>query len=64
MLFDLNSDSFEKNNIYDKKLTVGTKLFKEMHLIVKEAEKISFKRKSAIIDEKLKEHLRALGYIK
>lgn len=64
ILFNLNSDPFERDNIYDKELKIGTKLFKEMHLLFKETEKRSFKPKSIVLDEKLNEHLRSLGYIK
>lgn len=64
MLFDLERDPRERNNIYDEKKQVGRELFKKIDILVKRAEERSFKPQKAIADEKLKEWLRTLGYIK
>ena len=62
LLFNLVSDPYEMNNIYDEEVQIGTKLFKMIDLIVSQAER--FKPQHTIIDERMKEQLRSLGYIK
>jgi len=64
MLFDLEKDQEERKNIYDEDSQPAAILFKKMDSIVKRAEEKAFKPQKIVLDEKLRERMRSLGYIK
>ena len=64
MLFDLKNDHKERNNIYDKQEQVGKELIRKIDILVKRLKEKSFAPHDAISNEKLKEWMRSLGYIK
>ncbi len=63
MLFDLDNDPEERNNIYDKEKKVAEKLFKKMDRIVEQAEQKQFRPQPTMIYQKFKKRLKSLGYI-
>jgi arylsulfatase A-like enzyme len=64
MVFDLEADPQEQDNIYEQEKEISNDLFAQMESAVKEAEKLSFRPRQTIVDEKLKELLKSLGYLK
>jgi arylsulfatase A-like enzyme len=64
MVFDLEADPQEQNNIYIREKETVDDLFIKMESAIKEAEKSSFRTKQIMVDEKLKEWLKSLGYLK
>lgn len=64
MLFDLRKDPGEKNNIYEEHSQIARGLFNKLDMIVKRAKERNFKPGKALLDERQKEWLRTLGYIK
>lgn len=64
MLFDLDTDPFERKNIYEEEKELGDEFFNKIISLVREAVEKSFEPETLVMDEKLKEKLRSLGYIK
>jgi len=64
MLFDLDTDPFERKNIYEEEKELGDEFFNKIISLVREAVEKSFEPETVVMDEKLKEKLRSLGYIK
>jgi len=62
--FDLTRDPDEKNNLYKKEGFPGETLFKKLKNTADNARKKSFQTRNTSLDEKQKEQLRSLGYIK
>lgn len=61
-LYDLKQDSIERKNIADKKSVLVNQIIQQINEIYSKAKKRKISRPE--IDEKLKEQLKALGYIR
>ena len=63
-IYDLAQDPTEQSNLLQQKRQLGMELWKKLEKYY--AQKLSLVRKTSkvLLDEKLKEKLRALGYIK
>jgi arylsulfatase A-like enzyme len=62
--FDLSSDPLEMNNIHEDGKLIEKGLFDEMEALAAAAKKRAFQSPGVVLDERTKEKLRALGYIK
>ena len=63
-IFDLSKDPKEKNNIFRKQRKLGQEIIKSIDDYYRNKLRIQRKKELVILDEKLKEKLRALGYLK
>ena len=63
-IFNLQKDPIEKNNIFRNERKLAKKVTKNLDLYYKKKQKIKRQKETVVLDEKLKERLRALGYIK
>lgn len=64
LLFNLSKDPGEKLNIFNNEDLLSLNLFKDLKKTADRARKKSFKSRNTTLDEKQKEQLRSLGYIK
>lgn len=60
--FNLETDPFERDNIFSKEMPAGEKYFRMIDDIVKRSYK--FKAEEKTLDERTKDRLRSLGYLK
>jgi arylsulfatase A-like enzyme len=64
LFFDLQNDPHESLNIWKQESPIQTMCFEKLESILKDAKARSFKPSHVILDEKTKEQLKSLGYIK
>ncbi|MBN1271405.1 MAG: sulfatase-like hydrolase/transferase [Candidatus Aminicenantes bacterium] len=62
--YDLAADPLEKNNVFDRRTEEALRFFSQMEAVIERAEKKSFQGKKTSVENKQKEQLKALGYVR
>ncbi len=63
MLYDLEKDPEERNNIYEVEKEIAEKLFNKLDDLIEQAEQKQFRPRPTMINKELKKRLKSLGYI-